>query len=86
MKKTIPIGESLADFFGTYDENIKYLESLLDVEVHIRENDLTVEGASEQVGLVERLIADYLTLRKRACGFPATTSRRSFASYPRTDR
>jgi len=63
MKKTIPIGEGVADFFGTYDGNIKYLESLLDVEVHLREQDLTVEGAPEHVSLVERLLRDYSTLR-----------------------
>lgn len=63
MKKTIPIGEGVADFFGTYDGNIKYLESLLDVEVHLREQDLTLEGTPEHVGLVERLLADYRTLR-----------------------
>jgi phosphate starvation-inducible protein PhoH and related proteins len=63
MKKTIPIGEGVADFFGTYDGNIKYLESLLDVEVHLHEQDLTVEGAPEHVGLVEQLLEDYRTLR-----------------------
>ena len=63
MKKTIPIGEGVADLFGTYDGNIKYLESLLDVEVHIRDQDLTVEGTAEHVDLVQRLLEDYATLR-----------------------
>jgi phosphate starvation-inducible PhoH-like protein len=64
MKKTIPIGEGVADFFGTHDGNIKYLESLLDVEVQIREQDLTLEGTPEHVDLVERLLEDYRTLRQ----------------------
>jgi len=64
MKRTIPIGDGLADFFGTYDDTVKYLESLLDVRVQILEHDLIVEGESEHVGLVERLLADYATLRR----------------------
>lgn len=64
MKKTIPIGEGLADFFGTYDDNIKYLESLFEVQVQIREHDLTIEGKPEHVRLVEQLLADYATLRR----------------------
>ena len=63
MKKTIPIGEGVADLFGTYDGNIKYLESLLDVEVHIAPDNLTVEGNDDHVSLVERLIEDYAQLR-----------------------
>ena len=63
MKKTIRIGDSVAEFFGTHDGNIKYLESLLKVEVHIQDGTLTVDGPDPQVDLVERLIADYVQLR-----------------------
>ena len=63
MKKTIPIGEGVADLFGAYDGNIKYLESLLQVEVQIVENNLTVEGADQQVTLVEQFLRDYAHIR-----------------------
>ena len=63
MKKTIPIGEGVTDLFGTYDGNIKYLESLLDVEVHIAPDSLTVEGNDNHVSLVEQLIEDYSQFR-----------------------
>jgi len=63
MKKLIPIGEGVADLFGTYDRNIKYLESVLGVEVHIAEHNLTVEGDARDVTLVDRLIRDYASLR-----------------------
>ncbi len=63
MKKTIPIGEGVADLFGTYDSNIKYLEFVLRVEVHIAEQNLTVEGEDRDVTLVDRLIQDYASLR-----------------------
>jgi phosphate starvation-inducible PhoH-like protein len=63
MRKTIPIGEGIVDLFGTHDSNIKYLESLLGVEVSLEEKDLTLEGEESQVALVDRLITDYGALR-----------------------
>jgi phosphate starvation-inducible PhoH-like protein len=63
MKKSIRIGGNLAEFFGTHDGNIKYLESLLKVQVLVHEDTLTVDGPDPQVDLVERLIADYVQLR-----------------------
>jgi phosphate starvation-inducible protein PhoH and related proteins len=63
MKKSIRIGGSIAEFFGTHDGNIKYLESLLKVQVHVQDDTLTIDGPDPQVDLVERLIADYVQLR-----------------------
>ena len=64
MKKSIRIGDGIAEFFGTHDGNIKYLESLLKVQVHIDgENNLTIDGDDNNVQLVERLVADYTQLR-----------------------
>ena len=63
MKKTIPIGEGVADLFGTYDSNIKYLESVLGVEVRIAEHNLTVEGDDADVRLVGSIIQDYARVR-----------------------
>src|SRR5262245_25374755 len=64
MKKSIRIVDGVAEFFGTHDGNIKYLESLLKVQVHIDgENNLTIDGDNENVELVERLVADYTQLR-----------------------
>src|SRR5688572_9762782 len=63
MKKSIPIGAGAAEFFGTHDGNIKYLESLLKVQVHIEDDNLTIDGSDQHVELVERLIADYAEVR-----------------------
>src|SRR5262249_1890241 len=64
MKKSIRIGDGIAEFFGTHDGNIKYLESLLKVQVHVDgENNLTIDGEDGNVQLVERLVADYTQLR-----------------------
>ena len=64
MKKSIRIGDGIAEFFGTHDGNLKYLESLLKVQVHVDgENNLTIDGEDTNVQLVERLVADYTQLR-----------------------
>ncbi len=70
MKKSIRIGDGVAEFFGTYDGNIKYLESLLKVQIHIDgENNLTIDGEDEHVQLVERLVEDYAQLRREGVRF-----------------
>src|SRR5689334_16362079 len=70
MKKSIRIGDGVAEFFGTHDGNIKYLESLLKVQVHIDgENNLTVDGEDDHVQLVERLVQDYAQLRAEGVKF-----------------
>ena len=54
----------LETLFGVHDQNIKYLESLLKVQVHIHDDDtLTIDGPAQQVDLVERLVSDYVQLR-----------------------
>src|SRR5436190_12833465 len=70
MKKSIRIGDGVAEFFGTHDGNIKYLESLLKVQVQIDgENNLTINGDDQNVGLVERLVEDYAQLRAEGVKF-----------------
>jgi phosphate starvation-inducible PhoH-like protein len=70
MKKSIRIGDGVAEFFGTRDGNIKYLESLLKVQVHIDgANNLTVDGEDFNVELVERLVEDYAQLRSEGVKF-----------------
>ena len=69
MRKSIRIGGGIAEFFGTHDGNVKYLESLLRVQVHIDEDTLTIDGDDEHVQLVERMISDYTQLRAEGVKF-----------------
>src|SRR5205814_2012395 len=70
MKKSIRIVDGVSDFFGTHDGNIKYLESLLKVQVHIDgENNITIDGDDPNVQLVERLVEDYAQLRSEGVKF-----------------
>src|SRR5919201_1972699 len=70
MKKSIRICDGVAEFFGTHDGNIKYLESLLKVQVQIDgQNNLTIDGDDQNVELVERLVDDYAQLRSEGVKF-----------------
>jgi len=61
MKITLP-ERGLEALFGPYDQNIKYLESLLSVRVGGRGGELTVEGDEADVAVVERVFKDYSQL------------------------
>ena len=63
------MGAGVADFFGTHDANIKYLESLLKVQVHLDQDNLTLDGDDDHVQLVEKLIEDYAQLRAEGVKF-----------------
>jgi phosphate starvation-inducible PhoH-like protein len=54
-KITLP-EEGIETLFGSYDENLKYLESLWGVKVRTQGHDMMVEGPPPAVAKVERLI------------------------------
>jgi phosphate starvation-inducible protein PhoH and related proteins len=58
LKITLP-ERGLESLFGPYDQNIKYLESLLSVRVGGRGSELIVEGDEADVAIVERILKDY---------------------------
>ena len=69
MRKSIRVGDGMAEFFGTHDGNVKSLESLLNVQVHLQDDTLTIDGPDEKVALVDRLVSDYLQLRSEGVRF-----------------
>jgi phosphate starvation-inducible PhoH-like protein len=58
---TVP-EEGIATLFGPFDENLKYLESLLGVQIRTQGHELLVEGAPTDVSKVERLIGQLASL------------------------
>ena len=48
--------------FGPYDENIKFLESLLDVRINLRGDELSVEGDEQDANLVEGILEDFASM------------------------
>lgn len=49
----------LETLFGVHDQNIKYLESILDVRVNARGQDLTIDGNPKDVQTVEQILQDF---------------------------
>ena len=58
MKITLP-ERGLEALFGPYDQNIKYLESVLSVRVGGRGGELTIEGDEADVAVVGKIFKDY---------------------------
>ena len=49
----------LETLFGVHDQNIKYLESLLDVRINARGQNLSVDGDPKDVKTVEQILEDF---------------------------
>ena len=52
----------LETLFGVHDQNIKLLESLLDVTVNARGHSITVNGEADDVATAERILEDFAQL------------------------
>ncbi len=54
--------QGLKTLFGVQDQNIKYLETLLDVSIGARGNELTLDGDPRDVAAVEGILHDFADL------------------------
>ncbi len=62
LKKVIAASKGLELLFGPNDQNIKFLESALNVRVDARGGDLIIHGANEDIETFERLLDDFALL------------------------
>ena len=79
MKKIELPPRGLETLFGVHDQNIKYLESLLDVRINARGQDLTVDGDPKDVETVERILEDFTELFTEGKNFTDSELREAFA-------
>ncbi|HEV2882679.1 MAG TPA: PhoH family protein [Pyrinomonadaceae bacterium] len=79
MKKIELPPRGIETLFGVHDQNIKYLESLLDVRVDARGQDLTVDGDPKDVATVERILEDFTALFAEGKTFTDKELREAFA-------
>ncbi|MFF0635196.1 PhoH family protein [Nocardia sp. NPDC004151] len=57
--------ESVFGFLGSADENLRELERLLDADIHVRGNSVTLTGKPADVALAERVVAQLVALTAR---------------------
>ena len=79
MKKIELPPRGIETLFGVHDQNIKYLESLLDVRVDARGQDLTIDGDPKDVATVERILEDFTSLFAEGKTFTDKELREAFA-------
>ncbi|GGS41449.1 hypothetical protein GCM10010171_40140 [Actinokineospora fastidiosa] len=74
----IPEGAVLA-LLGSRDENLRLAEDLLDADVHVRGNEVTLSGAPADVAFAERVFTELATLAARGQQVDLNTVRRTIA-------
>jgi phosphate starvation-inducible PhoH-like protein len=75
---SIPEGAVLA-LLGSRDENLRIAEELLDADVHVRGNEVTLSGAPADVAFAERVFTELATLATRGQQIGPDIVRRTIA-------
>ena len=79
MKKIELPPRGLETLFGVHDQNIKYLESLLDVRIDARGQDVSIDGDPNDVETVQQILEDFSELFKEGKHFTDKELREAFA-------
>src|SRR5688500_172334 len=79
MKKIELPPRGLETLFGVHDQNIKYLESLLDVRIDARGQDVSIDGEPADVETAQRILEDFSDLFKEGKHFADKELREAFA-------
>jgi phosphate starvation-inducible protein PhoH and related proteins len=64
MKRITVPQEGIETFFGSYDENLKHLESAFNVRIRTQGNDLLIEGESPDLARVDRVVGQLTALMR----------------------
>ena len=64
MKRITVPEEGIETLFGSYDENLKHLESLFNVRIRTQGHDLLVEGESPDLDKVDRVVGQLSALMR----------------------
>jgi len=79
LKKIELPPRGLETLFGVHDQNIKYLESLLDIRINARGQDVSIDGDPKDVDTAERILADFADLFQEGRQFTDKELREAFA-------
>jgi len=64
MKRITVPGEGIETLFGSYDENLKHLESLFNVRIRTQGHDLLVDGDTPDLEKVDRVVGQLSSLMR----------------------
>src|SRR5437660_7266996 len=64
MKRIAVPEEGIETLFGSYDENLKHLESLFNVRIRTQGHDLLVEGETPALDKVDRIVGQLSSLMR----------------------
>ena len=77
-RMTLP-ESSLLTLLGSRDENLRTAENLLDADIHVRGNELTLTGQPADVAFAERVFGELITLADRGQQLGPDAVRRTVA-------
>ena len=69
MITSVQIARGIENLFGTRDENIRLLETGLNVSTHLIDDSIEIHGEPENVGRAERFLLDYAALVREGAVF-----------------
>ncbi len=64
MKRITVPEEGIETLFGSYDENLKHLESLFNVRIRTQGHDLLIEGEAPNLDKVDRVVSQLSSLMR----------------------
>jgi phosphate starvation-inducible PhoH-like protein len=78
LKKIELPPRAVETLFGVHDQNIKYLESMLDVSIAARGSELLVDGDPRDIETVEKILLDFAELFSQGESFTDKELRDAF--------
>ena len=78
LKKIELPPQGLKTLFGVQDQNIKYLETLLDISIGARGNELLADGEAQNIQTAERILSDFTELFEQGNSFTDKELRDAF--------
>jgi phosphate starvation-inducible protein PhoH and related proteins len=69
MKKNIEIAPNIETLFGTRDENLRVLETGLNVSINLKSDSVEIEGAPRDVSRAEQVFSDFDHLQRNNYSF-----------------
>ena len=69
MKATVQVSRGIESLFGTRDENIRLLETGLNIRTRLGEDTLEIEGEPDAVSRAEGILQDYFALVREGVVF-----------------